>query len=82
MERLLGRVRILDLPVRSSADHAAREIGWALVTLCHAGKSNITTVDSGVVSLLLRHNGVLCLFHLFLNRTLWELRHERIINLS
>ena len=42
--RLLGRMRILVLPVRSSADHAAGEIGWALVTLCHVGKSNVTPI--------------------------------------
>ena len=42
--RLLGRVRILVLPVRSSTDHAAGDIGWALVTLCHAGKSNVTPI--------------------------------------
>ena len=42
--RLLGRVRILVLPVRSSADHAAGEIRWALVTLSYAGKSNVTPI--------------------------------------
>ena len=71
--RLLGRVRILVLPVRSSTDHAAGG-GWALVTLCHAGKSNVTPIVERRLSFY-NKNGVLCLFHLFLNGTLWELRH-------
>ena len=45
---LLGCVRFLVLPVRSSAVHSAGELGWALVTLLSHGEVE-RHADSGAV---------------------------------